>query len=293
MKFQIVDTLSAYRHLLAAAGPEEREQIFRAELVAPFEGMTRVFGGDALASFAQWGMAPEQFAGESGEHMERVLGTLAEADAWVRAARSLERGRDAFAAHADRLPPEVVFGLFLADMRGIQLQRGYTGFGGFPGYVMTVYGEPSEYNLARIESTTVHELHHNIRFALFPFNPMSATVGEYIVAEGLAEAFAAELYGEELVGYFVTEFDDTRLEETRRTIGAALERSGFDAIRGYVFGDTLARSMGFTPAGVPDFAGYAIGYRLVQAYLRRAGGGVAEATMRPAAEIIAGSGFFA
>jgi uncharacterized protein YjaZ len=44
--------------------------------------------------------------------------------------------------------------------------------------------------------------------------------------------------------------------------------------------------------GVPPFAGYALGYKVVQAYLGRTGATVADATMLPAKEIIAGSGFF-
>ena len=44
--------------------------------------------------------------------------------------------------------------------------------------------------------------------------------------------------------------------------------------------------------GVPAFAGYALGYRVVQAYLKRTGKNVVEATFVPAQEIVAQSGFF-
>jgi uncharacterized protein YjaZ len=44
---------------------------------------------------------------------------------------------------------------------------------------------------------------------------------------------------------------------------------------------------------VPAFAGYALGFRAVQEYLRRTGKSVAETTLMPAEEIIAESGYFA
>jgi uncharacterized protein YjaZ len=293
MDFNIIDTEPIYRRLIAAPDAASREAIFRSELVEPFAGVVRVFGGDGMAAFAQWGMRPEQFAGASGEHMGRVLDTLARHDAWGRAARSLERGRDAFAPYAERISLDAItFALLLADLGHAPFGRGYTGFGGLPGWIMTVYGEPDAYNLERVEGATVHELHHNVRFSLFPFNPMSTTVGEYMIAEGLAESFAAELYGADKVGYYVTEFDESRLEETRQRIGAALDTSGFNEIRGYIFGDEVGQRTGLPQMGVPPFAGYALGYKVVQVYLGRTGATVADATMLPAKEIIAGSGFF-
>jgi uncharacterized protein YjaZ len=50
--------------------------------------------------------------------------------------------------------------------------------------------------------------------------------------------------------------------------------------------------MGLPKAGVPNFAGYAIGYRIVRQYLQRTGKSVAQATFLPSREIIAESGFF-
>ena len=59
MQFTIVDTEAAYRRLLAAPDAA-REAIFRAELVAPFEGLVRAFGGgDGLAMFRAWKLAPD------------------------------------------------------------------------------------------------------------------------------------------------------------------------------------------------------------------------------------------
>jgi uncharacterized protein YjaZ len=122
---------------------------------------------------------------------------------------------------------------------------------------------------------------------------MQVTVADYIIAEGLAEAFAAELFGEDLVGYMVTDISEEELGTARRVISGALDVSGFNAVRSYIFGDTIAATWGQPKAGIPDFAGYAIGYRVVQQYLQRTGRSVVEATLLPSQEIIAESGFFA
>ncbi|GAB4210231.1 MAG: hypothetical protein OHK0022_42910 [Roseiflexaceae bacterium] len=294
MQFQIIDTESAYRRLLAAPDAAIRATIFRDEIYTPFAGLARFFGGTGPESFAQWGMSPELFADHA--RMAPILETLAQHRAWERAAEALERGRAAFAPFIDRIPLDtVVFGLMLVDMRPIPLQRGYSGFGAIPGWVMTSYGDPNDENLARVEAATVHELHHQVLSAAFPQRPIISTVGTYIIGEGLAESFAAELYGEELTGFWVREFDERELPEARRVIGAALDRSGFDVVRRYIFGDTIASHMGMAVSDgerVPDFAGYAIGYHVVQAYLRRTGATVAEATFVLPEQIIAESGFF-
>jgi uncharacterized protein YjaZ len=293
MQFQIVDTESAYRRLLAAPDAGTRETIFRDELIAPFSGLVQLFGGDGLAAFAGWGMSPDQFADDQREHVAAIIETLAAHDAWTRAAQALEDGRAAFARYADRIPLGViVFGLYVADMSNVPLQRGYTGFGGIPGWIMTVYGVPDAYNLYRVEAATAHELYHNVRGAVFPGNMATATLGEYMIGEGLAESFAAELYGEDRIGFWVTDFDESRVEKVRQVIGAALDATGFDTIRSYIFGDVLAEHMGLPKSGVPAFAGYAIGYRVVQAYLKRTGKDVVEATFVPPRDIIAQSGFF-
>jgi uncharacterized protein YjaZ len=298
MKFRIVDTKAIYRRLMDEPDPAAREAIFREELIAPFQGMVNVFGGDGLAMFRMWHMSPEQFAGEKRGWMERTVNDLAAANAWNQAVEALDEGYAAFAPLHDRIGlDEIVFGLVIADISSVPGQRGYSGFGGIPGWIMTVYGEANDYTLPRVKAATVHELHHNLAGAVGMgmggnTNIMTITVGEYMIGEGLAESFAAELYGEDKVGFWVTDFDDSRLEETKRIVYDGLEKTGFNVVRGYIFGDDIAASGGLPQAGVPAYAGYAIGYRVVQAYLKRTGKSVVETTLIPAREIIAKSRFF-
>lgn len=294
MTFIVLDTYSTYRRLLAARDAAEREAIFSAELVQPFAGLVAIMGGggDGAGMFRQWGMSPDMFAGPQAEQTARHVEALAAADAWNKAARALDDGQAAFAHVTDRVPQrDVVFGLMLADLSNVPLQRGYSGFGAIPGWIMTIYGVPDDYNLYRLQAATVHELHHNLLARVFPVNMMTWTVGEYMVMEGLAESFAAELYGEDTIGYWVTDFDYSRLEDTKRRIRDALDVTGFNQIRGYIFGDDMAGVSGIQKVGVPAFAGYAIGYHLVQAYLKRTGKCVADATFIPARQIIAESGY--
>lgn len=298
MNFTIIDTQSSYRRLLAAQDAAAREAIFYAELVAPFAGLIQKFGGgDGVSAFKMWGMSPDQFAPDNREKMTAILDQLAAADAWNRAARSLDKGWTAFAPYADRIAlSSVIFGLLVADMSAVPQARGYTGFGGIPGWIMTVYDTPDAYNLQRVEAATVHELHHNIAGSTAAHggnNMMIANVGNYMVGEGLAESFSAELYGADKVGPWVTEFDVSHLEQTKMLFHDALNVTGFNEVRRYIFGDQIMAKEGRESIGVPLYAGYALGYRLVQQYLKRTGKTVPEATFVPARDIIAESGYFA
>jgi uncharacterized protein YjaZ len=296
MKIQVIDVEGIYQQLFATNDEKEREALYRRELLGPFEGMMRFFGnGDPLAMAKMWTLyTPEDFAGEMRSTVEELVEHMAAANAWRRSAVALERGAAAFAPYIDRIGLDsVTCALVLTNAeRGNAIDRGYAGFGGSPGYVMVTFSQANDYTLPRVEGASVHELNHNVRFKVVPFIPMQVTVADYIVAEGLAESFAAELFGEEIVGYFVTDFSEEELATARQIIGSALDVSGFDAVRGYIFGDAIAQERGLPKAGVPNFAGYAIGYYVVRQYLKRTGKSVAETTFLPSREIIEESGFF-
>ncbi len=294
MNIQRIDAESAYRRLLAETNAIRREAIYHETLITPFEGLVKFFGGDdALEQFARWGMSVDLFSDERRATTSALFERLAAHDAWGQFAQATSDAKAAFAPYADRIPLDTIqAALLIGDLSMNPLDRGYTGFGGVPGYVMTIYGKADDYTLPRLKGTTVHELHHNVRSVVAPINFMQVTLAYYMIMEGLAESFAAELYGEEVVGYYVTDFDEAALEQAKRVIGGALSVTGFNAVRGYIFGDALAETWGFPKAGVPNFAGYGIGYRVVQAYLKRTGKTVAETTFLPAETIIAESGYF-
>ncbi len=295
MHIQLIEAQSAYRRLLAEPDADQRAAIYRAELIAPFQGLVNFFGGgDGLTQFAQWNMAVDLFGGERHAWAQTLFDQLSAHDAWGQFAQALDDAQTAFAPYADRIPLDTVqAALLIGDLHGDKLGRGYTGFGGVPGWVMTIYGEANDYTLPRIQGTTVHELHHNVRSVVAPINFMQVSLAYYMIMEGLAEAFAAELYGEAVVGYYVTDFAEAEIAQAKQVIGGALAVTGFNPVRGYIFGDALADAYGFPKAGVPAFAGYAIGYRVVRQFLQRTGQTVAQATFLPAEQIIAESGYFA
>jgi uncharacterized protein YjaZ len=294
MNCTILDTEKTYHAMLAAENDGERERIFRKDLIEPFAGLVAMMGGgDGLERFRQWNMAPEHWSGEKVASMRHHLAALSQANAWEQSSEALHQGLRAF--HGYAVPEkDLVFALLLADLTNTPLQRGYTGFGAIPGWVMTVYGVPDRYNLERIQACTVHELHHNILARIFPVQMSVWTVGEYMIMEGLAESFAAELYGEDKIGYWVTDFDMAQMPSVKDIFRGALETTGFSTIRGYIFGDEVAGAQyGIERVGVPAFSGYALGYHTVQAYLQATGKSVAEATFVPVREIIYESRFFA
>jgi len=295
MNIHIIDAQATYRRLLSEADAAQREAIYRECIIAPFEGLMQVFGGgnDSLTQFANWAMPLDLFSDERRAATGALIDQLAAHDAWGQFAQAMSDAKAAFAPYAERIPLDSInAALLVGDLSKNPLDRGYTGFGGMPGYVMTIYSKADDYTLPRLKGTTVHELHHNLRSVVAPINFMQVTLAYYMIMEGLAESFAAELYGEAVVGYYVTDFAEAELEQAKQVIGGALDVTGFNAVRGYIFGDALAESYGFAKMGVPNFAGYGIGYRVVQAYLKRTGKTVAETTFLPAEEIIAESRYF-
>jgi uncharacterized protein YjaZ len=164
------------------------------------------------------------------------------------------------------------------------------GNGSFSDWILA-YVWPTAYNLPRLPALAVHELHHKVRLAFEPWND-GTTVGQYLVLEGLAEAFAAERFGEELLGPWSKALSEEELEESQPVMREALEISGFDEIRGYIFGDSAASQFGYEPRGLPDFVGYSMGYRVAREYLQRTGSPAVEASYVPWREIVEGSRYF-
>ncbi len=298
MRIEAIDVLPGQEAALRA--PADREEVYRERVDEPlrpfWEPMMRYMPGDAAGgNGAPSGTGLLGFYGPDGDVGEGLAGLakLKDAGSFVACMGALEGAAEALAPEEHGVSVgSVAFSLALADPRLPDLtgrNRGYTGFGGMMGYA-AVLAWPDGYNLPRLPSISVHELHHNVRLAFEPWT-QGTTVGQYVVLEGLAEAFAAEAVGEELLGPWPNALSEGELEEARPVFRDALEVSGFDEIRGYVFGDWAASRMGYVPRGLPDFAGYAVGYRIVRKYLDRSGRSAVEATYVPWREIVEGSAY--
>ncbi len=298
MQITIYDTLSAMRAVIAAP-TSERRTVYRERLIEPMRDFWSIalrwtgFQGtneEAMAMKMIWDVDLE---GDLSEHA-RALDRLEQADAWQRVDEALRLAARTFEAYGRSCAEEQMTGLLLLgnphDRIFMELNRGYAG-AQVPGYaILPIW--PNDYNLPRIPAALVHEFNHRVRLTHEPWTP-TTTVGQYIVLEGLAEAFAAELYGSEYLGPWTTGLNDEEMAHSKAIIGQALDVSGFMKIRSYIFGDETSKQWGAPPLGLPHAAGYAIGYQVVHAYLRRSGKTATEATFVPYQEIIEGSEFFA
>jgi hypothetical protein len=81
--FRALDVPTIYQRLFDAPDAATREAIFSESLVTPFMGVVQQFGGEGLASFAQWGMRPDHFAPEHAARTRAVVAALSAADAWI------------------------------------------------------------------------------------------------------------------------------------------------------------------------------------------------------------------
>jgi uncharacterized protein YjaZ len=299
LRTEFIPTNDYYRSLLGEPDGAARKQLFLDLLVEPWRPMMAMMSrtpgsepADPLEGARLWAwLLPDQVA-----EMQALLAKLEAAEAWKTGSEALAEAASRFDPLADRIPFDAITGwLVLADpARSNPLERGYTGATDWtqPRFIGQFW-DPNPDNLPRLQGLVAHEMHHLIRLRAFPWG-LHTSVADYIVIEGTAEAFAASLFGEDKVGYFITEFDPAEFETARRLIGQGLEATGFDTIRGYIFGDALAERAGFQPVGgMPTYGGYAIGYHVVKAFLERSGLTIEEATFLPAQEIVQGSGFFA
>jgi uncharacterized protein YjaZ len=298
MQIDIIPTDRHYHAIIDAPDAQTRRDLFRERFVTPWAQMMQMTAGmlggagepDEFAGARNWAwLLPDDLTA-----VPETLTALEGADAWTVAADALGRADEAFAPYADRMPIDRVEGwIVLADAaRMDRIARGFTGATDWtaPRFVVQ-YSDVNAANLTSLPGAVVHETHHLIRLRLFPWGPHT-TVADTIVHEGMAESFATALFGEQVLGYYVSEFDHTRLEAARATLRDGLGKTGFDVLRAYVFGDHWAEKLGLPKVGMPDYGGYALGYRVVQAFLQRTGRSVAEATFLPAEQIVRESGYF-
>ena len=186
-------------------------------------------------------------------------------------------------------PPSIRYTLALANP-SLRTERdnnaAYVGFAGQPGAIIMI-ALPSDFNLPRLPAMAAHEAHHNVRMSFEPWVPETITVGQYLVIEGTAEAFSAELYGEDALGPWTTMHTEDDLRAHRSRFREVIDQTGDP--RPYMFGDWAAQEFHYEAKGLPDYIGYGMGYRIVQSYLEATGLSAVEATWKPWREIVAGS----
>lgn len=277
MTISVIDSASNMRRVLAAM-PEDRADLVR-EMWSPLAGMYRFIpGGVDMAAVHRQNFG---FDWEGAtEPLQEALERLVESDAWDRTAKALEYGVAALrSANPGIEVPDLQVLLVLGDPTNthfIDEIKGLSAFGGISGYI-TITVWPTPQVVERLEAIAVHELHHNVRYSPggVVWDPMTVTVGEQVISEGFADVFATELYGALGYTHFVSESthnDDGVLQK----VANGLHVAGMQNFAAWVHGDASARLLGAEPVGLPTGAGYAVGTRLVRAYLDATGSTAAQ-----------------
>ena len=298
ISFEVVDTLKQYEELQTISNINTRKDYFRYKMMRPFEPMWNLInvplkareenGYDVIMATKMLGYADLS----NDSQIDAALTGLKKHEVSSIVHDTMKNCIDKIEENNLKIKAEKIkVGLYVADPIKLHLHKGYSGFGGIPGYItITVY--PNSYNIPKLPAVIAHEFHHNIRFSYFDWDHGNVTVGDYLVIEGLADSFAKELYGTEQLGPWVTSMDKEELEYSIYVIGEALNTKGFAEVSSYMFGDEIAKQEGYQPVGLSFCAGYAVGYEVVQAFLKNTGSNIYEASLLSTKEIIEGSGLF-
>ncbi|WP_194898161.1 DUF2268 domain-containing protein [Catenulispora pinisilvae] len=291
MKIVVHDTATATAELLRRP-PAERPDLLR-EIYAPLQTMLALTGGGDI-------VRQHELLG-SGFRLDRdderylpALQRMRDADVWshlrdwlTKAWRHLDAAVPGV-GHADTVHVVLLLGN-PDDDHLVKRSAGYFGFGGIPGSILLTMW-PTDAALRNIGFAAVHELHHNVRYANVRWNPTTVTLGEQIVAEGLAEAFVRELGGEDAMGPWTKALEGEQLQHAYDKITAAIDTTGMQNLPGYVLGDATARRMGLPTTGLPDFAGYGVGLRIADAHLAASGLTAAASVALPARAVLGNAG---
>ncbi|MBY7141879.1 DUF2268 domain-containing protein [Virgibacillus sp. NKC19-3] len=296
MKILIEDTMEQYEKMFSME--EDRENYFRYSMMKPFEKMWNTInvplkakqpnGYDVIMATTMLGylkVSETQTGRNALENLKEIQALQTVQNTLNHCVEFMEDNHLQINAEALR------FGMYIADPKKLELQKGYCGFGGIPGFIqVAIY--PNSYNIPKIPAVIAHEFHHNIRFSYFDWDHGNVTVGDYLIIEGLAESFAKELYGEDVLGPWVTSMDKEELAYSIEIIGEALNVGGFAEVSSYMFGDEIAAQEGYQPVGLPFCAGYAVGFQVVQSFMKENNIGIAESTLLGTDDIIHNCGLF-
>ena len=283
-----------YRKMKDAA-PAEKENIYRDELMKPFEfkwacvGIplkAETEGGcDVVSAAAMSGYyAPAQITQEHSAEIDQISKEMF----WADCENSIRNTLSGFERHGIQLPKqEYVFTVVLSDPHSpMTVMAGdYCGDGGIPGYIIGSI-VPNARSLSLLPVALAHETNHNVRWQFMQWSSR-ITLADMIVSEGLAETFAATMFGEKKVGKWVRETTQEVLRQTvKPLIRANLMTSDFQTLSSCLYGDEIMALRGGQPIGMPYCGGYACGYALIGHYLKKTGASIYEATITPTVEIL-------
>ncbi|NBF00405.1 peptidase [Nonomuraea sp. KC401] len=284
MEFIIHDTLTPMADMLR--GPLDRRADALRELVGPLRDVIPMPGDIVDIHHQGGGFRVDADDPRYLPAVERMI----EADVLGQVRRELTRASERLSEANQGETLDVWF--FMGDPGNDHLMTtagGYYGMGGAPGMIYLL-AWPSDEVIGKIGHLAVHEFHHGVRYANVEWNPATVTVGEHVLAEGLAEAFVRELSGPEAIGPWSSMVTGERYDVAYEKIMANFDLEGMQNTPAFVLGDSATRSFGQEPRGIPDMAGYAVGLRLVEQILSATGMTAAEASVLPGAELMRRAG---
>ncbi|MCC0730852.1 DUF2268 domain-containing protein [Clostridioides sp. ZZV14-6048] len=273
----------------------KKEDIYRYELMKPFEFKWKCInvpitakqegGYDVImASDMMGGLSPRDI----NENQINSINILSNDKLWNRCKETIENSLKSFIKEGYKLnTEEYKFSILLANPESPYtiLSDGYFGDGGIPGYIFLSI-VPNEYTINRLPVALAHECNHNIRFQFIKWSN-DITLEEMMINEGLAENFATWMFGDDMVGPWVSKTDlETLNTYIKPIIKSGLKETGFQNIISYLYGDDIAKMQGYFPVGLPYCAGYACGYYMIKYYLEKTNKSIVEATLLPYSEII-------
>lgn len=285
MNITMINTIKSYRDMLRK-DPSLRQDYLENELLKDFKPMFNMLGmpmEQLLRSFLS--------VSESKETYYHYLHLMEQVNIEAKCLNALNKSVEACRKKGINVPDQLTFGVYLGDPKALAHSEGYTGFGGIPGYIQMVIA-PTPENLAKLPGAVCHEFHHNCMFLMKPFNPMTILLKDYLLYEGMAEHFAEEMYGESMVGPWVTHVSEEDCKLSKSLIAPALDRQGFQAVMPYIFGGQPVTDSNGHSVTMPSTGGYAIGYNIVKAYCQQTGLTTLDAMTKSSDEIIEKSLYF-
>lgn len=294
MKVTAIRSDKIYKKMIFSK-QEERDDIYRYELMKPFKFKWSCVGVPikaehlggydvVMASSMTGGFAPSQINSERIDDVEKI----SDENFWQACEESITKTIKEFEKNGISLrTKDYIFTVLLNDPLSpmSKMTGDYCGDGGIPGYIIgTII--PNEQSLKMLPVALAHETNHNIRWQFIQWSN-EITLGDMIVSEGLAENFAAFMFGEDKVGMWVKNTTLEILEDViKPAIKQNLNNSDFNTLSAFLYGDEIMTIRGIEPVGMPYCGGYACGYYLIKYYLKKTGKTIFEATITPTIDIL-------
>ena len=294
MKITAIRSDKVYKKMMLS-NIDNRSDIYRYELMKPFEFKWKCIGVPlksevpggydvVLASTMGGGFHPREISKKLQDSIDKISND----EFWKECENSIRRTVEGFEKNGISLPvKEYIFTVILINPENpmSKMTGDYCGDGGIPGYIIGSIA-PNETSIKMLPVALAHECNHNIRFQFQKWSE-EINLADMIVSEGLAENFAAFMFGEDKVGIWVSKTDNETLKSIiKPKIKENLYENDFSKVSALLYGDEITKIQGETPIGMPYCAGYACGYELIRYYLKKTGKTIYEATIMPTSEIL-------